>query len=127
MLPTFRSYPKGGTFTTKLDLKNYSLINHKTVFGTRNRAFWVGAVTCWASSVVVALSVHSCCVLARLLVSSFYFLIWLGVFGKNEMCLQMRWLFLVDKIFSQNICYSAPVKFNSPSFYEITLTAFPVF
>jgi hypothetical protein len=37
-------YPKGGTFTTKLDLKNQCLINHKTVFGTRNPAFWVGAV-----------------------------------------------------------------------------------
>ena len=41
---TFCSYPKGGTFTTKLDLKNECLINHKTVFGTRNPAFWVGAV-----------------------------------------------------------------------------------
>ena len=29
--PTFCSYPKGGTFTTKLDLKNECLINHKTV------------------------------------------------------------------------------------------------
>ena len=42
---TVCSYPKGGTFTTKLDLKNYCLINHKTVFGTRNPAFWVGAVS----------------------------------------------------------------------------------
>jgi hypothetical protein len=25
---TFCSYPKGGTFTTKLDLKNKCLINH---------------------------------------------------------------------------------------------------
>lgn len=41
---TVCSYPKGGTFTTKLDLKNESSINHKTVFGTRNPAFWVGAV-----------------------------------------------------------------------------------
>jgi hypothetical protein len=43
---TFCSYPKGGTFTTKLDLKNKCLMNHKTVFGTRNPAFWVGAVMC---------------------------------------------------------------------------------
>ena len=41
---TFCSYPKGGTFTTKLDLKNQCLMNHKTVFGTRKPAFWVGAV-----------------------------------------------------------------------------------
>jgi hypothetical protein len=32
-------------FTTKLDFKNKCLINHKTFFGTRNHAFWVGAVT----------------------------------------------------------------------------------
>jgi hypothetical protein len=42
---TFGSYPKGGTFTTKLNLKNECLINHKTVVGTRNPTFWVGAVT----------------------------------------------------------------------------------
>jgi hypothetical protein len=46
LLPiTFCSYPKGGTFTTKLDLKNECLINHKVVFETRNPAFWVGAVS----------------------------------------------------------------------------------
>jgi hypothetical protein len=39
-----RSYPKCGIFTTKLDFKNECLINHKTVFGTRNPAFGVGAV-----------------------------------------------------------------------------------
>lgn len=33
------SYPKGGIFTTKLDLKNECLINLQTVFGTRNLAF----------------------------------------------------------------------------------------
>jgi hypothetical protein len=43
-LLTVCSYPKGVTFTTKLDLKNEWLFNHKTVFGTRNPAFWVGAV-----------------------------------------------------------------------------------
>ena len=36
--------PEGGAFTKKLDLKNLCLINHKTVFGTRNTAFWVAAV-----------------------------------------------------------------------------------
>jgi hypothetical protein len=41
---TVCSYPKGGTFTTKLNLKNECLFNHKTVFGTRNPAFWVGSV-----------------------------------------------------------------------------------
>ncbi len=30
---------KGGTFTTKLDLKNQCLTTQKTVFGTRNLAF----------------------------------------------------------------------------------------
>jgi ABC-type dipeptide/oligopeptide/nickel transport system permease component len=44
---TFCSYPKGGIFNTKLDLKNECLITHKTVFGTRNPAFWVGAVKGW--------------------------------------------------------------------------------
>jgi len=44
---TVCGYKKGGTFTTKLNLKNYCFINHKTVFGTRNPAFWVAAVTCW--------------------------------------------------------------------------------
>jgi hypothetical protein len=44
LLLTAGSYPKGGTFTTKLDLKNQCLINHKTVSGKRNPAFWVGAV-----------------------------------------------------------------------------------
>jgi hypothetical protein len=39
--PTTREYY---TFTTKLDLKNQCLINYKTAFGTRNPAFWVGAV-----------------------------------------------------------------------------------
>ncbi len=43
VLIAFCSYPKCGTFTTKLDLKNESLMYHKTVFGTRNPAFWVGA------------------------------------------------------------------------------------
>ena|SRR5690554_6883792 len=46
---TVCSYPKGGAFTTKLDLKNYCFINNKTVFGTRNPAFWVGAVMCCPS------------------------------------------------------------------------------
>jgi hypothetical protein len=36
--------PKGGIFTTKVDLKNLTSINHKTVFGTRDTAFWEGAV-----------------------------------------------------------------------------------
>ncbi|GEM_PF-6580776 len=30
--------PKGGTFTTKLDLKNVASINYKTVFGIRNKS-----------------------------------------------------------------------------------------
>jgi hypothetical protein len=42
---TVCSYPKGGTFTTKLDLKNECSITHKTDFGTRNPAFWVAAVS----------------------------------------------------------------------------------
>jgi hypothetical protein len=40
----FPATRKGGTFATKLDLKNYTSINQKTVFGTRNPAFFVGAV-----------------------------------------------------------------------------------
>ncbi len=54
---TVCSYPKGGTFTTKLDLKTQCLINHKTVFGTRNPAFWVGAVMPSLFFSVVCLSV----------------------------------------------------------------------
>jgi|GEM_PF-6897488 len=46
------SHPKGGTFTTpdsyQDDLKNEYLINHKTVFGIQNPAFWLGAVSCCA-------------------------------------------------------------------------------
>jgi len=44
---TFCSYPKGGTFITKLDLKSagWRMIKHKTVFEARNPAFWVGAVS----------------------------------------------------------------------------------
>jgi hypothetical protein len=49
-------------------------------------------VTCWASSVVVALSVHSCCVLVRLLASSFYFFSVALCVEKNKMCLQMGWV-----------------------------------
>ena len=54
LLLTFCSYPKGGTFTTKLvptnvGMKNEYFINHnpdsyRDVFGTRKPAFWVGAV-----------------------------------------------------------------------------------
>jgi len=35
---TVCDHPKGGTFTTKLDLKNVASINHKTVFGIRNKS-----------------------------------------------------------------------------------------
>ncbi len=41
---TICSYSKGGTLTTKIDLKNECLINHKTVCEERNPAFWIGVV-----------------------------------------------------------------------------------
>ena len=41
--------PNNGDGTPKLDLKNKTSINHKTVFGTQNPAFWVGAVSSWRS------------------------------------------------------------------------------
>jgi len=70
---TVCSYPKGGAFITKLDLKNKCSINHKTVFGTRNPAFWVGAVMPSLFFFGRALSVHSCCVVVRWLGGSFGF------------------------------------------------------
>lgn len=44
IINSFSQLPAGRDFTTKLDLKNACLINHKTVFGTQYPAFWVGAV-----------------------------------------------------------------------------------
>ena len=41
---TVSGLAKVAIFTTNVHTKNECLINHKTVFGTRNPAFWVGAV-----------------------------------------------------------------------------------
>jgi len=41
---TFSGLAKVVNFTTNVDAENQTLINHKTAFGTRNPAFWVGAV-----------------------------------------------------------------------------------
>lgn len=50
--PSDGSQAVAGILSTKLDLKNQCLINHKTVFGTRNTAFWVGAVSSSAFFVI---------------------------------------------------------------------------
>jgi hypothetical protein len=41
---TVSGMAKVAIFTTNVDAENQTLINHKTVFGTRTPAFWVGAV-----------------------------------------------------------------------------------
>jgi hypothetical protein len=55
---TFSGLAKVSIFKTNVDAENQTLINHKAVFGTRNPAFWVGAVTSSAFSSVVAVFVH---------------------------------------------------------------------
>jgi hypothetical protein len=44
---TVSGLAKVAIFTTNVDAENQTLINHKTVFGTPNPAFWVGAVKGW--------------------------------------------------------------------------------
>ena len=41
---TVSSLAKAAIFTTNIDAENQTLINHKTVFGTRKPIFWIGAV-----------------------------------------------------------------------------------
>src|SRR5690554_1603349 len=43
--PTCCGLAEVAIFITNVDAENKCLINHKTVFGTRNPAFWVGAVS----------------------------------------------------------------------------------
>jgi len=89
---TVCSYPKGGTFTTKLDLKNGTSINHKTVFGTRNPAFWVGAVMPSLFFFCRGMFVH--CLLSWCvgLVALLDFFALDCAVAKIQMCYQMRWL-----------------------------------
>jgi hypothetical protein len=77
----------GGLFSTKVSSGNQCLINHKIVFGTRNPAFWVGAVIasgicppCLQTIFVVELSFH-CRVGCAL---RFLFFLKLWKFFKND-------------------------------------------
>jgi hypothetical protein len=60
---TFCSYPKGGNFTTKLDLKHLCSITYKSVFGKRKPAFWIAAVR--QSFIFVGIHIHCYLVVPR--------------------------------------------------------------
>jgi hypothetical protein len=52
----------GGLFSTNVYAEHKAFGYHKTVFGTRNPAFWVGAVSGWHSVLgfVILLTFYSC-------------------------------------------------------------------